>query len=427
MNTIKEQGKIIVKETHFSYEDGTTFYPFGTTIYALAYQNEELIEETFATLEKSPFNKVRMCVFPKYYDYNKEEPQYFPFEKTDGKWDMKKPCEEFWHCLETYIKRLGTLGIQCDLILFHSYDKWGFSSLTREEALEYLEYVVKRLSPLPNLWWSLANEYDLMAYNQEDWECFAEFIHKQDAYGHLLSNHHMIHPWDFSNPYTTHICLQTNQLEELSALIKKYKKPLIVDECGYEGNIPMHWGNLSGFEMVHRFWTVCMQGGYCSHGETFANENDILWWSKGGKLVGESPKRIGFLREILESLPGPLTFSGMDYTEEEFEGMKTMIPEEQKQIPFMRLLLRVPWDEARALMNLAREQAGNYKDEAYMVYYGKHCTTSGKLNLPVENKYDVEVINVWEMTRERVLESVNGEVEVSLPGKEGMAVLALKK
>lgn len=30
------------------------------------------------------------------------------------------------------------------------------------------------------------------------------------------------------------------------------------------------------------------------------------------------------------------------------------------------------------------------------------------------------------MTRERVLESVNGEVEVSLPGKEGMAVLALK-
>lgn len=43
----------------------------------------------------------------------------------------------------------------------------------------------------------------------------------------------------------------------------------------------------------------------------------------------------------------------------------------------------------------------------------------------VENEYDVEVIDVWEMTRERVLESVSGEVEVSLPGKEGMAVLAL--
>ena len=45
----------------------------------------------------------------------------------------------------------------------------------------------------------------------------------------------------------------------------------------------------------------------------------------------------------------------------------------------------------------------------------------------MENEYDVEVIDIWEMTRERVLESVSGEVEVSLPGKEGMAVLALKK
>lgn len=428
MLTIKKNhGMVKVKGTHFCYEDGTWFYPFGTTIYALVYQNDELIKETFDTLGKSPFNKVRMCVFPKYYDYNKEEPKYFPFEKTDGKWDIKKPCEKFWQHLESYIKKLDKLGIQCDLILFHPYDKWGFSNLTREEALLYLDYVVKRLSPLPNIWWSLANEYDLMAYNQSDWECFAEFIHNKDSYGHLLSNHQMIHPWDFSNPYTTHICLQTNQLEELSVMIKKYAKPLIVDECGYEGNLPMRWGNLSGFEMVHRFWTVCMQGGYCSHGETFANEKEILWWSKGGKLIGESPKRIGFLREILESLPGPLSFSGTDYTEEEFEGMKYMIPEEQKQIPSVRLLLNVPWNEAKLLLNMAREMVGNYKDEAYMIYYGRQCTSKGKLNLPQENKYNVEIIDIWDMTRRRVLESVSGEVEIELPGKEGIAVFAQKQ
>ena len=86
----------------------------------------------------------------------------------------------------------------------------------------------------------------------------------------------------------------------------------MVDECCYEGNIPWDRGNISGFELVHRFWTVCMQGGYCTHGETYLNEEEVLWWSKGGKLVGESPARIGFLREILESLPGPLTFSGRD-------------------------------------------------------------------------------------------------------------------
>lgn len=82
------------------------------------------------------------------------------------------------------------------------------------------------------------------------------------------------------------------------------------------GNVPFGWGNISGFELVNRIWTVCMQGGYCTHGEAFLNEEEILWWSKGGTLIGESPSRIRFLRELLESLPGPLTFSGRDYTEE---------------------------------------------------------------------------------------------------------------
>lgn len=36
----------------------------------------------------------------------------------------------------------------------------------------------------------------------------------------------------------------------------------------------------------------------------------MLWWSKGGKLKGESSRRIAFLREIIESLPGPLTPAG---------------------------------------------------------------------------------------------------------------------
>ena len=31
--------------------------------------------------EPAPFNKMRMCVFPKDYDYNKNEPEYYPFER----------------------------------------------------------------------------------------------------------------------------------------------------------------------------------------------------------------------------------------------------------------------------------------------------------------------------------------------------------
>ena len=47
-----------------------------------------------------------------------------------------------------------------------------------------------------------------------------------------------------------------------------------------------------------------MRGGYAGHGETFVNPEDILWWSHGGKLHGESPARIRFLHEILTQTPG---------------------------------------------------------------------------------------------------------------------------
>lgn len=61
--------------THFRYDDGTWFYPFGTTVYALVHQEKTLVDRTMKTLEQAPFNKVRMCVFPKHYDYNHNEPE----------------------------------------------------------------------------------------------------------------------------------------------------------------------------------------------------------------------------------------------------------------------------------------------------------------------------------------------------------------
>lgn len=420
-------GMVRAKGTHFQYADGTWYYPFGTTVYALSHQEDSLVEQTFAALESSPFNKIRMCLFPKHYEFNENEPPCYAFEKTDGTWDTGKPNPVFWDRLESHISRLDHLGFQCDLILFHPYDNWGFSKLSKEEAYIYLDYVTRRLSAFPNIWWSLANEYDLMEYEFKEWEGFAKFLYENDIYGHLLSNHQIVRPWDFSNPYTTHICHQTSDLWMLSGQIQKFRKPLMVDECCYEGNIPMGWGNISGFEMVNRFWTVCMQGGYCTHGETYYNEEEILWWSKGGKLVGESPERIGFLREIIESLPGPLTFSGTDYTEEAFEEMKKAIPEEKKKEPFIRLMLKLPWEEAKGMVNAGRECAGNCGDDVFMKYYARQRTNQGKLELPENKHYDVEVIDVWEMTRKTILKDVSGEVVFPLPGKEGIAVMARKR
>ena len=39
---------------------------------------------TLGTLAEAPFNKIRFCVFPKYYDFNRREPLTHPFERGGG-------------------------------------------------------------------------------------------------------------------------------------------------------------------------------------------------------------------------------------------------------------------------------------------------------------------------------------------------------
>ena len=152
-------GMVRPYETHFRYADGTWFYPFGTTVYAFSHQEDERVAETFETLAEAPFNKIRMCVFPKHYDYNHNEPPYYAFEKQRENGMFISRAWRFGIAWNPDIRKLDEMGIQCDLILFHPYDNWGFSKLSREEALVYLDYVTRRLGAFPNVWWSLANEY----------------------------------------------------------------------------------------------------------------------------------------------------------------------------------------------------------------------------------------------------------------------------
>ena len=55
----------------FVYENGDSYIPFGTTVYALIHQDDALEKETLQTLHTSPFNKIRFCVFPKSYELTK--------------------------------------------------------------------------------------------------------------------------------------------------------------------------------------------------------------------------------------------------------------------------------------------------------------------------------------------------------------------
>jgi hypothetical protein len=307
-------GPVSVRNTyHFAYADGTAFFPFGTTCYAWIHQSEALQQQTLRTLAGSPFTKIRMCVFPKHYEYNHNEPALYPFAGTLGHFDFTRPNPAFFAHLERRLADLRALNIEADLILFHPYDdpaKWGFASMPAASDDLYLKYLLARLSCYRNIWWSLANEFDLMrAKTTQDFDRFFHLVEQHDPVPHLRSVHYSKTMYDYGHPWVTHASLQTIDFDRAPEFRKAWQKPICFDEIQYEGNLNKRWGNISGDEMTRRFWLCVIQGCYATHGETFLPPDaaldeattPTLWWSHGGELHGASPARIALLRKLVEA------------------------------------------------------------------------------------------------------------------------------
>ncbi len=414
----KNHGRVRAEGFHFRYEDKTRYLPFGTTCYAWIYQPEEIRAQTLKALAEAPFNKLRMCIFPKDMIYNEEEPPFFPYEKDEqGKWDIGKPVPEFWETLERCILELDGLGIEADLILFHPYDRWGFSRLPAEDNRKHLKYCVTRLAAFKNLWWSLANEYDLMPGRMgADWDSYARLIRECDPYGHLLSIHNCFGPYE-KREWMTHCSLQTADTKSALEMRMKYGIPVILDECGYEGDIPFDWGNLSAFELTHRIWMGCMRGGYCSHGETLYAEDNRLWWSKGGRLRGESVARIAFLKGLLEELPENL---------EPFFFRVDTDPNGKKQegadTPFAKAMMGLEEEERnRRILDMLPLALCN--EGCWLQYLGRSCQREIQVNAPGEGSFRADILDVWEMRRVCAASRFEGSIRLKLPGKEGTAIL----
>jgi Domain of unknown function (DUF5060)/Protein of unknown function (DUF4038)/PKD domain/Concanavalin A-like lectin/glucanases superfamily/Domain of unknown function (DUF5605) len=298
-------GPVRVHDTfRLAYADGTPHFSVGTTCYAWAHQGDKMEEQTLSTLKTAPFNKMRMCVFPKAYTYNSNEPEYYAYEGKPLKdWDFTRFNPAFWHHFEKRVGQLRDMGIEADIIIFHPYDRWGFKDMGHENNLFYLRYLVARLAAYRNVWWSFANEYDFLKWPMEHWDEYMRLVQEIDPYDHLRGMHNGRTWYDHTKPWVTHCSIQHSDFARTEEVRQKYRKPAIYDECRYEGNIPQGWGNITAKQMTRNFWMGSLAGCYVGHGETYKHPKDVLWWAKGGVLHGQSPARIQFMKEIIEGLP----------------------------------------------------------------------------------------------------------------------------
>jgi hypothetical protein len=119
------------------------------------------------------------------------------------------------------------------------------------------------------------------------------------------------------------------------------------------------------------------------HGETYVHSEDLLWWAKGGKLHGTSPDRIGFLRRILEESPG---------------GHLEPLPGH--------------WDAPSA----------GIKDQYELIYFGFNQPTYRRFVMPPGLRFEIDVIDTWNMTVDTLPGTFSGRFKIELPGRQFVAV-----
>jgi hypothetical protein len=384
---------------HFQYADGTPYFPFGTTCYSYGFIGAPYGDETLKNLKDAGFNKVRICLLPK--PLGKLQPVAMPFESIGAaqppgaenlaangsskeKFDLARFNPEYFQHFEARIQDLMAAGIEADVILFHPYDAWGFKAMGQEADDRYLRYAVARLSAYRNVWWSIANEYDLVrSKTMTDWDRFFRIVQEGDPYSRLRSIHHSRVVYDHSKSWCTHASLQEYDFEKSPERMAAWNKPIIYDEIQYEGNISRRWGNLSPEEMTHRFWRATVYGVYATHGETYMVTDGSPVWSDAGELHGTSAARITFLRKLLEksSTTGLMAAENPYYL-----------------------------------------NAGN-PGALILYYFDYHCVGEYEFPLPEKVEFKATMIDPWAMTETALPGTFSGKSKITLTGKPYMAVL----
>jgi hypothetical protein len=391
---------------HFQYADGTPYFPFGTTCYSYGFIGDPLERLTLESLKEAGFNKVRMCLLPK--PLGQRKPVAMPFERMgatlpegpkstmENSTDEDKSAEHFdltrlnpvyFRHVEERIQDLRSAGIEADVILFHPYDAWGFKAMGEEADDRYLRYAVARLSAYRNVWWSIANEYDLVkSKSTKDWERFFRIVLESDPHGRLRSIHQSKVIYGHMRPWCTHASLQAYDFEKTAERQAAWNMPVIYDEIQYEGNIARRWGNLSPQEMTNRFWRAIVAGAYATHGETYISTDGNPVWSDAGTLHGTSAARITYLRKLLEST-----------------GTTGLMAAEAPYYTY----------------------AAN-PNERYLYFFDFHCAAEYEFPLPEKGKFKITLIDPWEMTKKPVPGTFSGKSKIALSGKPYMAALIEK-
>ncbi|MDE3105471.1 MAG: DUF5060 domain-containing protein [Acidobacteriota bacterium] len=371
------------RQFHFQYADGTRYLPMGTTNYAYLFTTEDNAALVLQGIAKAKFNKTRICLLPKPLGADTSQ-QILPFPRQGEGNDLTRFHVAYFQQAERRLLALQQAGIEADLILFHPYDAWGYKAMGAEADEFYLRYAVARLAAYRNVWWSVANEYDLVKNKtMADWDRAFRILVAADPYGHLRSIHHSGPIYDNTRSWVTHASLQRYDFEKTAERRDAWRKPILYDELQYEGDIDRRWGNLSAEEMTRRFWLATVHGAYASHGEVFMAHHGEASWSDAGALRGDAAPRLAFLRDTLQRF------------------------------------VRTGLAEVENSYYLCATES----NDLLLYYFDYHRPARYDFPLPTTGNYQASLVDPWQMTTTELPGTFSGKSRIALPGRPYLAVL----
>lgn len=209
-----DHGPVRVHGTRFRHADGTPFHPWTTSV-------PQADDDTLRALAGSPFTKVRLLSAT------------LPLDRLDHQ-----------------VRALGAMGVQAEVVL-HGRD---------------IPETVTRLAGHSNVWWCAPPDPEAQTDIQEH------------DHGHHPLTVHGPPDTDFGAPWITHASVRHPQTRAVSGLVQDLCKPVLVDDCGAEGDDPADPEHaLPGAELVSRIWEAVCRGGYAAHAESWGTRP----WSAG--------------------------------------------------------------------------------------------------------------------------------------------------
>ena len=135
-----------------------------------------------------------------------------------------------------------------------------------------------------------------------------------------------------------------------------------------------------------------------------------MWWAHGGELHGEAPERIAFMRGIFADAPLDAAPLDANDPQDEVWPVAATLPE--------GVALNARLEKGVQYWDVPVLRSGR---DYQLVYFGWYRPAYREFPLPDDGKYEVEVIDTWNMTIDRLPGTYEHTVKVNL-GRQYMAV-----